>query len=318
MTDIEDQPPPADPADHPADPADPAGATAEPQALSDELEQWLGGEGDKTLGSLVTTFGEKSFAVLFVLLLGVPALPLPTGGATHVFEIIAVLLALELIVGRRQVWLPQRWQRLELAGARQQRFIASLTKLIRRLERLSRPRLAFVFEHRLSNAVFGVLVIAGAVGAFFAPPFTGLDTLPSLGVVILSLGVLLEDALVVIAGIAVGRRRRRAGDRARRGGAARGELDLLGTGPIVRSRAAAAAAADSRTSARRGSCGSPARLSSTSGTPPRATLAASTSAVIASPRMPPRASATAAVASSLTSRAVCTIPTSGSAASASA
>ena len=152
----------------------------------------------------MTTFGEKSFAVLFVLLLGVPALPLPTGGATHVFEIIAALLALELIVGRRQVWLPQRWQRLELAGARQQRFIASLTKLIRRLERLSRPRLAFLFGHRLSNAVFGLLVIAGAAGAFFAPPFTGLDTLPSLGVVILSLGVLLEDALVVIAGIAVG------------------------------------------------------------------------------------------------------------------
>jgi hypothetical protein len=177
---------------------------AEPQKLSDELEAWLTGDGDKTLGGLVDAFGEKSFAVLFVLLLGVPALPLPTGGATHVFEVIAVLLALELIVGRRTVWLPQRWQRLELAGARQQKFIASLTKLIRRLERLSRPRLAFLFHHRLSKAVFGLLVIGGTAGAFFAPPFTGLDTLPSLGVVILSLGVLLEDSLVVLAGILVG------------------------------------------------------------------------------------------------------------------
>jgi hypothetical protein len=176
----------------------------EPQKLSDELESWLTGEGEKTLGGLVSTFGEKSFAVLFVLLLGVPALPLPTGGATHVFEIIAALLALELIVGRRMVWLPQRWQRLELAGARQQKFIASLTKLIRRLERLSRPRLAFLFHHRLTKAVFGLLVIGGAAGAFFAPPFTGLDTLPSLGVVILSLGVLLEDILVAAAGIIVG------------------------------------------------------------------------------------------------------------------
>jgi hypothetical protein len=182
-------------------PADPA---AEPQKLSDELEAWLDGDGDKTLGGLVNTFGEKSFAVLFVLLLGVPALPLPTGGATHVFEVIAVLLALELIVGRRMVWLPQRWQRLELAGARQQKFIASLTKLIRRLERLSRPRLAFLFHHRLSNAVFGLLVVGGTAGAFFAPPFTGLDTLPSLGVVVLSLGVLLEDFVVVFAGLAIG------------------------------------------------------------------------------------------------------------------
>jgi hypothetical protein len=41
-----------------------------------------------------------------VLLLGPSALPLPTGGATHVFEIIAMLLALELIAGRDQIWLP--------------------------------------------------------------------------------------------------------------------------------------------------------------------------------------------------------------------
>jgi len=139
-----------------------------------------------------------------VILLGVPALPLPTGGATHVFEIIAALLALELIAGRRQVWLPQRWLDRELAGARQQRFIASLTKLIRRLERISRPRLRFLLHGRLSNAAFGLLVLAGSAGAFFAPPFTGLDTLPALGVVILSLGFLLDDALVAAAGIVVG------------------------------------------------------------------------------------------------------------------
>lgn len=52
--------------------------------------------------------------------------------------------------------------------------------------------------------VFGLLVIGGSAGAFFAPPFTGLDTLPALGVVLLSLGVLLEDALVVAIAVAVG------------------------------------------------------------------------------------------------------------------
>ncbi len=81
-----------------------------PPKVSDELEGWLSGDGEKTLGSLIEVFEEKSFALLFVLLLGVPALPLPTGGATHVFEIIAALLALQLIVGRDQIWLPDRWR----------------------------------------------------------------------------------------------------------------------------------------------------------------------------------------------------------------
>ena len=175
-----------------------------PPRVSVRLEEWLQGDGEKTVASLVDVFGQKSFAVLFVLLLGVPALPLPTGGATHVFEILAVLLAAQLIAGRDCVWLPKRWRDLELAGERQQRFITGLMRMIRRLERLSRPRLRPLFGHRLSDVVFGLLVVVGTVGAFLAPPFSGLDTLPALGVVLLSLAVLLEDFLVVIAGVLVG------------------------------------------------------------------------------------------------------------------
>jgi len=52
--------------------------------------------------------------------------------------------------------------------------------------------------------VFGILVVAGSAAAFLAPPFSGLDTLPALGVVLLSLGVLLEDALIVVAAVLVG------------------------------------------------------------------------------------------------------------------
>lgn len=178
--------------------------TAAPVPVSDQLERWLGGEHAKTLGSLIELFEEKSFAIVFVFLLGVPALPLPTGGATHVFELIAILLAAELVVGRERIWLPRRWCELELAGQRQQRFIAGLMRMIRRLERISRPRLAVVFDRRLSNVVFGLLVIVGSLGAFLAPPFTGLDTLPALGVVLLSLGVLLTDIAIVFAGLAVG------------------------------------------------------------------------------------------------------------------
>jgi hypothetical protein len=179
-------------------------STPSDDPISVQLERWLQSDGEKTVASLIELFEEKSFAILFVLLLGVSALPLPTGGATHVFEIIAMLLAAQLIAGRDVIWLPDRWRRLELAGERQQRFLAGLMRLIRRLERISRPRLRFLFDHRLSNAVFGLLVIAGALGAFLAPPFTGLDTLPSLGVVLLSLAVLLEDFALVIAALIVG------------------------------------------------------------------------------------------------------------------
>jgi len=178
--------------------------TNEPEKLSDELERWLTGDGDKTLGGLANLFAERSFAILFVLLLALPALPLPTGGATHVFELIAILVALQLIAGRDEIWLPERWRRRELGGGKSERFLTALMKLIRRLERFSRPRLAFLFDHRLSNIVFGVLVIGGTVGSFVAPPFSGLDTLPALGVVMLSLGVLMKDSVIVAAALVIG------------------------------------------------------------------------------------------------------------------
>lgn len=173
-------------------------------AISDGLEAWMRAGGDTSLGGLVDVFGAKSFALVFVLLLGVPALPLPTGGATHVFELVAILVALELVGGRDRIWLPRRWLRVELGGPRRQRFLHALLRLIRGLERLSRPRLRFLFGHRMTNVVFGLLVVGGAAAAFLAPPFSGLDTLPALGVVLLSLGVLLEDIAVAILGVLTG------------------------------------------------------------------------------------------------------------------
>lgn len=172
--------------------------------VSEQIEGWLEGEGENTLGGLIEVFEEKSFALLFILLLGVSALPIPTGGATHVFDVIAVLVAAQLVVGRDRIWIPRRWRGLQLGGERQRRLIGGLLRMIRFLERFSRPRMRFLFDHRLTNSIFGLLVIGLTAGAFFAPPFSGLDTLPALGVVLLSLGVLLEDIAVVVVALAVG------------------------------------------------------------------------------------------------------------------
>jgi len=172
--------------------------------ISDRLERWMCGDGPKTLGGLIDVFGERSFAIVFALLMALPALPLPTGGATHVLEVITMLLAFELIAGRREIWLPQRFKRLDLGGEKRQKLIMALLRRIRWLERYSRPRGTWLFGSRASGVVFGAAVLALTVTAFVAPPFSGLDTLPALGVVLLALGVLLTDVAVAAAGLVVG------------------------------------------------------------------------------------------------------------------
>ena len=52
--------------------------------------------------------------------------------------------------------------------------------------------------------MLGVALLVFVIGAFVAPPFSGLDTLPSLGVVVVCLGVVFADGLIVAAGLVIG------------------------------------------------------------------------------------------------------------------
>jgi hypothetical protein len=172
--------------------------------FSDELEAWLSSDGAKTLGALGEVFAEKSFAVTILVLMFVPALPLPTGGITHVFELITMVLAAQMMVGRTTIWLPARWQRRELGPATTGKAIPFMVRRVRWFERFSRPRAAWLFTRRWSRSLIGLLLFLLAVAAAVAPPFSGLDTLPSLGAVAVALAIILEDVIVLVIGAALG------------------------------------------------------------------------------------------------------------------
>jgi len=173
-------------------------------AFSDQLEAWLQADGPKTVGDLGEVFSEKSFAVTILLLMFVPALPLPTGGVTHVFEVITVLLAAEMVAGARSIWLPARFRDRPLGAATTGKAIPFMMRRIRWLERFSRPRAASLFGRRWFLRVLGLLFIALAVAAAVAPPFSGLDTLPSLGAVFVALAIILEDVVALAIGLGLG------------------------------------------------------------------------------------------------------------------
>ena len=172
--------------------------------FSDELEDWLRGDTPKTLGDLGDAFSEKSFAVTILLLMFLPALPLPTGGISHVFEVIAVFVALQMVLGRRTIWLPQRWKQRPLGATITGKAVPFIIRRVRWFERFSRPRFAGLFEQRWFMRVLGLVIIAFSTSAALAPPFSGLDTLPALGVVTISLAIILEDAVVLGVGILMG------------------------------------------------------------------------------------------------------------------
>lgn len=188
----------------PPEPTDEPDTDALVEPFSVQLEAWLNSEGTKTIGDLGEVFAEKSFAVTVLFLMFVPALPLPTGGITHVFEAITVVVAGQMVVGRRSLWLPKRARRRELGPAMIEKAVPFISRRIRWFERFSRPRGVEVFRNRLALSFVGMLIVAFAVAAALSPPFSGLDTIPSLGAVVLALAIILEDVVVLGIGAAIG------------------------------------------------------------------------------------------------------------------
>ena len=173
------------------------------EPFSVQLERWLESDELKTLGRLTDVFKEKAFAVAVLLLMITPALPLPTGGITHVFEAVTVLLGAEMVAGAKAIWLPSRWKDRELGGTAR-KALPIMMRRIRSLERMSRRRGAHLFEHDWFIRLLGVVLIAFAIGSAIAPPFSGLDTFPALGAVGVALAIILEDVFILAIGVAIG------------------------------------------------------------------------------------------------------------------
>lgn len=174
------------------------------KAFSVQLTDWVHAKNKHTIGELMDIFDERSFAFLFLILMAFPALPIPTGGIVHALEIIVILIASQMLIGRRELWLPKKMKQRELPRPILLKLLPYLAKYIRGFEKISKPRFAQLIPQLWFRIQLAAVVIIFTLFAFFAPPFTGLDTIPSLGVVILSIGIILNDLLIIIAGYIVG------------------------------------------------------------------------------------------------------------------
>ena len=172
--------------------------------FSDELEQWLDSDAPKSLGSMNEVFAEKTFAVAIALLMAVSATPLPTGGITLVFQILAGVAAAQMVLGRRTIWVPERWRDHEMGSKATRRAIPFVLRRVRWLEQHSRPRWAGLFHRRLFLRLIGLAIVVLAIVASLAPPFSFLDTLPAMGAVTIALAIILEDVVVLAVGFVIG------------------------------------------------------------------------------------------------------------------
>ena len=136
------------------------------------LDAWTVGEPHETLrlGDLLDGLGRRAFGMLLFVATLPAFIPIPIGGA--VSGPLVVLIGLQLLVGRRDPWLPAALERRGPHRHALARFDRLVGPWLARLETLVRPRLPQVLHHRAAAAFTGLLLALLGVLLSLPIPFT--------------------------------------------------------------------------------------------------------------------------------------------------
>ena len=149
-----------------------------------------------TLGDLVDGFGPRAFGALLFIFAFACALPLPPGTSTLLGAPL-VLLSPQVAMGRHSPWLPRSLRRRPLPVAEIRRVARSLAGPTVRIERVSGPRLGFMFGP-IGERLIGALCTLLSLVLVLPIPLG--NVLPSVAVGAFSLALVQRDGLLALAG----------------------------------------------------------------------------------------------------------------------
>jgi hypothetical protein len=148
------------------------------------------------VGELLDRFGDKSFGAAMLLLALPNMAPLPPGVST-LFGLPLMLIAAQLAFGRRVIWLPAMLRRRTIAAPLFTRLVDATRPMLRRAERLLRPRLNFMLRPVATRLTgFACVVLA----ALIALPIPLANFLSGLAIAAFALGLLRHDGVAILAG----------------------------------------------------------------------------------------------------------------------
>jgi hypothetical protein len=171
------------------------------QAL-DKIDQAAQGSDPVSLGTIVEGVGSRTFGPLLLLagivmtspLSGIPGIPTS-------MSLLVLVIAAQLLIGRKHFWLPNWILRRSVSRKRLNKAISWLKKPAGFVDRLLRPRLAFLV-HPIGTYIIAVMctVIAAGMPFMEVVPFSA----SAAGVAICAFGVALvaQDGAIALFGYA--------------------------------------------------------------------------------------------------------------------
>jgi len=171
--------------------------------LSQELKGYLDSldGNDSNLGEMLEAISHRGFGLLLLLLALPAALPIPAPGYATPFGIIIIILAVQMLIGKRTPTLPKRIKRKKMSHKTISFSVKHSGRILRIAEWLVRPRLTNLASNRGMLSLISIIIILMAL--FMVVPLPLTNTAPSFVIFILAAGMLEEDGLVLLGGVLI-------------------------------------------------------------------------------------------------------------------
>ncbi len=154
-----------------------------------------------TLEDVLELAGERIFGFLFVILSLPSALPLPAPVISIPFGIIMIFLAVQLIIGRQEPWLPEKFAKRPIKLETAQKFVKAGIPFLQKIEAVSRPRLPFICTTIPGKIIIGIAI--ALMSTFMMIPIPGTNTLPAIGIFVTGFGLLEDDGAISLGGLTI-------------------------------------------------------------------------------------------------------------------
>lgn len=172
-------------------------------SLGETLQELLKADDEHglSISEITRAVGEKGFGLLLIVLSLPSAFPVPAPGYSTPFGLVMTLIALQMIGGRRAVWLPQKIGTIRIKPKLADKMIGSASKFLSKIERFIRPRQKWI-SGRTGQASLALVVLIMACLMMLPIPLT--NTFPAMVIFMIGVGLSEEDGLLAIGAFTLG------------------------------------------------------------------------------------------------------------------
>ncbi len=158
-------------------------------------------EGATKISEIIEEFHENGILLAIIFFSFPVAVPLPyPPGFTTIMGVPLIVLSLQLLMGSNKVWLPNMVNNYEIKNSTIIMICNKIVPIIITIERYVKPRFS-IAKTIYAQQFVGLISIIAAIIVALPIPFT--NSVPALGISVMTLGLLNRDGLVIIIGFII-------------------------------------------------------------------------------------------------------------------